>query len=71
MAENLEARLLAAHAAHRDDLLIGLYAEAAETAPTPDAAGFFWTHAYVLALAAGDPRAGALHAVLRAAGREQ
>lgn len=70
MARDLDARLLRAHAEGRTDALIGLYAEAADCAPTPDAAGFFRTHAYVLALEAGDRRAAALHAALRAEGRE-
>jgi hypothetical protein len=71
MCGDLDARLLAAHAAGHVDALIALYAEAADRAATPDAAGFFRTHAYVLALEAGDPRARALHAQLRAEGREQ
>jgi len=68
--EDLDARLLSAHAAGAAGALIGLYSEAADTAASADAAGFFRTHAYVLALEAGDPRASRLHAVLKAEGRE-
>ena len=71
MSGDLDARLLDAHAAGATGALIGLYAEAADTAASADAAGFFRTHAYVLALEAGDPRAAALHAALRAEGREE
>ena len=67
---DLDRRLLEAHA--RDDraALIALYAEAGETAQTETARGFYLTHAYVYALEAGDGRAAALHAALKAMGRE-
>ncbi|MEZ5714192.1 MAG: hypothetical protein R3D85_02835 [Paracoccaceae bacterium] len=66
---DLDARLLAAHG--RDDrrALIALYEEAADTATSEVATGFYLTHAFVFALEAGDPRADALKARLRAMGR--
>ncbi|MFP4570141.1 hypothetical protein [Rhodosalinus sp.] len=66
----LDAALRAAHAAGDRAALIRLYAQAAERAPDPDAAGFYLTHAYVFALEAGAPEAAALHARLKAEGRE-
>lgn len=68
---DLDARLLAAHRMGDTAALIGLYAEAAETAPDANAAGFYLTHAYVFALEAGDHRAAALHAKLVASGRDR
>lgn len=68
----LDADLLAAHAASDARALIGLYARAAKRAEAggaDDPAAFFRTQAWVFALEAGDPRAAALHAALRAAGR--
>ena len=70
MSAGLDGRLLAAHAAGDTGRLIGLYSEAADAAASPEAAAFFRTHAYVLALEAGDPRAAGLHAGLKAEGRE-
>lgn len=69
--DELDARLLDAHA--RDDrrALIALYAEAGRRAPGEEARGFYLTHAYVFALEAGDPRAAELHATLVAMGREE
>jgi len=70
----LDRELLAAHAAGDMPALVRLYAEAAEACEAEgqsDAAGFYRTHAYVFALALGDARAGALHAKLKADGREQ
>jgi len=55
----LDAALLAAHAAGDRTALVGLYAEAAETAAAP-AVAFYLTHAHVYALEAGDPRAAVL-----------
>ncbi len=68
---DLDARLLAAHA--RDDraALMGLYTEAGDTANELEAAWFYLTHAYVFALEAGAPEAAQLHARLKAAGREE
>lgn len=66
----LDARLLEAHARGDQAALVGLYEEAAGSANDPVAAGFYLTHAYVFALELGDPRAVALHAKLKASGRE-
>lgn len=66
----LNARLLEAHARGDHAALVGLYEEAAGSANDPVAAGFFLTHAYVFALELGDSRASALHARLKATGRE-
>jgi hypothetical protein len=66
----LDAALLAAHAAGDRAALIRLYAQAAEAADDGEAAGFYLTHAYVFALEAGAPEAAALHARLKAEGRE-
>ncbi|MDA8747830.1 hypothetical protein N9M66_06435 [Litoreibacter sp.] len=54
---DLDARLLAAHAAGDRPALIDLYLEASDTAQTEEAANFYLTHAYVFALDVGDPRA--------------
>jgi len=72
--DDLDTRLLAAHAAGDMAKLIGLYEMAADlSAQEPDvsAASFFLTQAYVFALDQGDPRAAGLHARLKAWGREQ
>jgi len=66
---DLHDRLLDAHAMGDGAALIQLYAEAADTAGTLDAACFFLTHAYVHALEQGDSRAARLHARLAAHGR--
>lgn len=66
---DLDARLLAAHAAGDGRALIGLYERAAAGAPESGARAFFLTHAYIHALEAGDGRAGALLEQLRAMGR--
>lgn len=54
---DLNAKLLAAHAA--DDLaaLVTLYAKAAQIAPDTQAKQFFLTHAYVFALEQDHPDA--------------
>jgi len=70
----LDARLIAAHAAGDVAKLVTLYEEAAatsEAAGDRDAASFYRTHAYVFALQTGDPKADALHARLKAEGREE
>lgn len=69
--EDLDAALLAAHAAGDKRALVGLYARAAEGAGSADAAGFYLTHAYVFALDCGHADARALHARLKAEGREE
>ena len=70
---DLNACLLAAHAAGDGPVLARLYRRAADRAEARgdgDAAAFFLTHAYVFALEAGSPGAAADRARLVAAGRE-
>lgn len=67
---DLDARLLAAHAARDHRTLVDLYREAAEIANDPDAAGFYLTHAYVFALEQNHPAAPRLLARLVTEGRE-
>jgi len=67
---DLDARLLAAHAADDRPALIGLYAEAAEQAATEVARAFYLTHAYVFSLETGSTRAMTLRARLVAMGSE-
>lgn len=72
--EDLDRRLLAAHSAGDDRALVRLYAEAAdrnEASGREAAACFYLTHAYVFALQEGSPEAAALHARLKARGREK
>lgn len=66
----LDARLLAAHAAGDRAALVTLYSEAADAAPQAEAGYFYLTQAYVFALEAGHDAAPALRARLVAAGRE-
>ena len=67
---DLDARLLAAHAASDRTALVGLYRQAAEAATSEAAEGFFLTHAYVFALETAHPDAGHLRARLVEMGRE-
>ncbi len=70
----LGAALLRAHAAGDQAGLVRLYAcaaDRAEAAGETDAACFYLTHAYVFALATGAAEADALHARLKARGREE
>ena len=67
---DLNARLLAAHAAGDRAALAALYVEAADAATSEPACGFYLTHAYIFALDAGLPTAAALKARLVAMGRE-
>lgn len=67
---DLDARLLAAHAADDTEALVGLYADAADAAADIDRACFYLTHAYIFALELGDCRAADLRAQLAAHGRE-
>lgn len=67
---DLNADLLAAHAAGDAPRLVTLYTEAADAAATEEAAGFFYTQAYVFALETGHPAASALRDRLVAMGRE-
>ncbi|MBS8227045.1 hypothetical protein [Vannielia litorea] len=62
----LEARLLAAHAAHDGAALARLYAEAAEAGGP--GASFYLTQAWVFALEAGLPEAEAYARRLRQSG---
>ena len=68
-AADLDAALLAAHAAGDNAALVGLYTKAAALG-SGDERWFFLTQAHVLALEAGDARAEALRAELAATGRE-
>lgn len=65
----LDARMRAAHETGDGPALIALYTEAALTAASDMARGFYLTHAFVHALEAGDARAADLRAELRAMGR--
>lgn len=67
----LDAALLAAHAARDRRALVGLYRSAADTAGSAEASAFYLTQAYIYALDTGDPQAPALHARLKAEGREE
>lgn len=67
---DLDARLLAAHAAGDLNLLVALYTQAADAAPTPEAAAFYLTHAHIFALELGHPDAAILRARLVDQGRE-
>lgn len=66
----LDQRLLAAHAAADRVALVALYTQAADQAATPEAQGFYLTHAYVFALEIADPDAALLRNRLIAMGRE-
>ena len=68
---DLHMRMLAAHARRDHVALVGLYTEAADFAETPEAAGFYLTHAYVFALETGHAQATALRTRLVAEGREE
>jgi hypothetical protein len=71
--ENLDRRLIAAHAAGDGDALVLLYreaGEASEEAGDTDRACFFFVHAYVFALESGHRDAEAIRARLKAYGRE-
>ncbi|MGR3636358.1 MAG: hypothetical protein ACU0BK_10595 [Shimia sp.] len=70
MSDPLDQRLLAAHAAGDAPTLVALYCQAAETAATDEARGFFLTHAYVFALEIGDARAPDLRQELSEMGRD-
>lgn len=70
MRNDLDARLLAAHAADDRAALITLYQEASEATTIDVAQRFYLTHAYIYALEAGSPAAPALRARLVAMGAE-
>ena len=65
---DLDAALLAAHAAGDRVALIRLYTDASEASDDAQAAAFYLTHAYVFALEAGAAEAPALRARLAAMG---
>jgi len=67
---DLDARLLAAHAAHDLPALVALYRQAADATDTEAACGFYLTHAHVFALEMGHPDTQALRAALIELGRE-
>ncbi|MGI9511083.1 MAG: hypothetical protein ACR2QJ_17225 [Geminicoccaceae bacterium] len=71
--DELDAAIMRAHGAGRLDMLATSYARGGtlyERQGETDAACFFWTQAYVLALDAGvDPLADAMHEKLAALGR--
>lgn len=67
---DLETCLLAAHAVGDKLACVTLYEEAAASAKTTEAQGFYLTQAYVYALEANHPSATALHQRLKAMGRE-
>lgn len=72
--EERERRILEAHAQGNEPALVELYAGAAqglEKGGQLDAACFFGTQAYVLALSCGSGRTGELHAWLCQRGRER
>ena len=66
---DLDERLLDAHARADTAALVTLYAEAGRTTPDLDAACFYLTHAYVYALEMGHPDVDSLHAGLAKHGR--
>ena len=68
---DLDARMIAAHEDGDQQALIRLYTQAADQSNDLTAACFYLTHAYVFALEAGAPEAPALHARLKAHGREE
>ena len=68
--DDLDTRLLDAHAREDKPTLVALYTEAAEGATSIEAEGFYLTHAYIFALDIGDPRAAALKARLVAMNRD-
>lgn len=67
----LDVALLEAHAADDRPRLVHLYTQAADQAHDVEAECFYLTQAYVFALQTGAPEADALHARLKAHGREE
>ncbi|WP_375265123.1 hypothetical protein [Planktotalea sp.] len=66
----LDAQLLAAHEVDDRPALVRLYQDAAQMSFDENAAGFYLTHAYIFALELGHADTPALHAKLKAMGRE-
>ena len=71
MPPDLDARLLAAHAADDRQSLIALYTEASDQAASAAARNFYLTHAYVYALEEAHPDVGRLRERLVAWGAEE
>ena len=69
--DDLEDRLLAAHAADNRRALVDLYEEAAGAAESELQESFFLTHAYVFALEMDHEKAPILKARLVKMGREE
>lgn len=70
--ENLNQKLIAAHAENNVPTLVNLYTEAAdgcENAGNIEATCFYLTHAYIFALEFGSEKAGDLHRRLLQYGR--
>lgn len=67
---DLNARLLAAHARGDAAALVDLYSQAADATADRDAAAFYLTHAHVFALEINHPEAAALRRRLIDQGRE-
>ena len=67
---DLDAQLRAAHDSGDAPALVALYQQAALATKTPDARGFYLTHAFIFALETGHPETAGLRAQLVAMGRE-
>lgn len=70
MTGDLDAALIAAHAAGDLSALVRLYRRAADATADPDRAAFYLTHAHVFAMEMGHPDMDHLRARLVAQGRE-
>jgi hypothetical protein len=70
MSQDLNQRLLDAHARHDRAALVQLYKDASDHSNSEDAKYFYLTHAYIFALDSGHPLTSELHALLKTAGRE-
>lgn len=70
MTQDLDQRLLDAHACDDRAALVTLYKEASDRANSEEARYFYLTHAYIFSLDTGHELAPSLHARLKQAGRE-
>ncbi len=68
---DLDARMIAAHAVGDKAKLAALYQEAADQANDLDAECFYLTHAYIFALECGAAQTSDLHSRLVRHGREE
>jgi hypothetical protein len=68
---NLDALMIAAHAAGDKTELVALYTEAANLTNDLNTKCFYLTHAYIFALDTGANQTAALHARLVSHGREE